>query len=748
MSALLDSIAGRPDSEPDIPIASVFGRTGQRPGEPAARETGAVGLEIGRLLCVFDAYQAALDRHAIVAVTDRAGRIIHVNDMFCAISGYERAELLGQSHRVVNSAVHPKEFFAQMWRTISGGDQWHGEICNRGKDGRIYWVDTTIVPLSNGKNRIEGFISVRYDITRRKATEAALQEEVERRRKAEALLVDVIETVPDGIAAFDDEDRLILFNQSYLRCFAQSKQAIRVGETFQAILAHGLENGQYALQKNTPEAREAWFRARLREHRNPGRKVVQALSDGRWIQIQERRSSSGYTVGTRTDITELKQSEAAIKHHAEHDPLTGLLNRSVLPGRLSEAVAASRRAGQSGVLMVVDLDGFKTVNDTMGHCAGDLLLVAVARRLASALRKSDTVVRLGGDEFAILLPHVGNRFTAESVAQKLLTAVQQPTTIQRRTLTPRFSLGIAVFPRDGSDAKTLLMKADAALYQAKAEGRGTYRVFSSGMRSKLEHRRKTAEALAAAVASDHIDIALQPQFELSDGSHTGFETLARWRRGGKLISPAEFIPVAEETGLITDLGWQVIRKTLQTIWHLRMDGFRTGSVAVNIAAGQLRLPNFPEMLNKMVVGAGLQPKDIEIELTENILLDRSGDQIASVLEKLRAMGFTIALDDFGTGYASLAHLSRFPVARLKIDRSFVREMCGKADAYAIVRATIGLAHSLGMSVVAEGIETEHQLARLRACDCDFGQGYLVSGPLEPTGLRAFLERSAPTGLVE
>lgn len=725
---------------PEVPLASVFDRPRMRGGDRGSPEIAVAGIEIARLLCVFDAYQAALDRHAIVAVTDRAGRIVHVNDKFCAVSGYSRQDLLGQSHRIVNSGVHPAEFFVQMWRTIAAGQQWHGEICNRGKDGVIYWVDTTIVPLTSRESRIEGFISVRYDITKRKAAEAALQEEVERRRQAEALLVDIIETVPDGIAAFDGDDRLVLFNQSYLRSLSRSKHAIHGGATFQSILAHGLENGQYLLQKNTAESRDAWFRARLREHRNPGKRIVQALSDGRWIQIQERRSSMGYTVGTRTDITELKQSEAAIKFHAEHDPLTGLLNRSVLPDRLSEAVAGSLRLGQAGALLVVDLDGFKSINDTMGHAAGDLLLIAVAHRLAGALRRSDTVVRLGGDEFAIVLPHVGNRLTAERVAQKLLAAVQQPTTIHRRTLTPHLSLGIAVFPRDGSDTKALLMKADAALYQAKAEGRGTYRIFSKEMRSKLERRRRTADALAASVVCDQIDVALQPQFDLSDRRHIGFEALARWQRGGKPVSPAEFIPIAEETGLITELGWQVLRKATRAIGQLRRDGLCTGTVAVNVAAAQLKIPDFPDALNSMVTNSGLAPKDVEIELTENILLDRGGDEVARVLERIRTMGFAIALDDFGTGYASLAHLSRFPVDRLKIDRSFVREMCGNADAQTIVRATLGLAHNLGMSVVAEGIETEEQLARLHACDCDFGQGYLVSAPLEPRDLRSFLEQ--------
>lgn len=721
-----------------LAIARVLGRQSAPDRENWLRDLEAANLEISRLFRVLDAYQAALDRHAILAVTDRAGRIVHVNGMLCATTGYSEGELLGKSFRLVNSGHHPKEFFANMWRTVSRGEVWHGEICNRAKSGALYWVDTTIVPLVGPRNRIEAYVSVRYEITKRKAAEAALLEEVERRRKAETLLVDVIETVPDGIAAFDPDDRLVLFNQAYKQCFPVSTEAIHIGSEFAAILKAGLEKGEYQLQKNTSEARDAWLRARIKAHRNPGRKLVQALSDGRWIQIQERRSTSGHIVGTRTDITELKRSEAAIKYHAEHDPLTGLLNRSVLGSRLSEAVSGAIRSGQSGALLVLDLDGFKAVNDTMGHSAGDTLLVAVAGRLGQALRRSDTIVRLGGDEFAIILPNVFDRQTAGKVAEKMLAAVQQPLTIQRRAITPNMSVGISLFPRDGRKTEVLLKNADIALYQAKASGRSTYRVYSRDMRSGLEARRKIADALSAAVANDRIDVAFQPQVSLKDGGHVGFEALARWRHNGADVAPADFIAIAEEIGLIVDLGWRVLRKSLEMVRNLRRRRLVVGAVAVNIAAAQLKIAEFPALVRRLVEEHGLSPCDVEIELTENILLHKDGSRISEALQTFRDMGFSIALDDFGTGYASLSHLSRFPVDRLKIDRSFVRDMCDDAAAHTIVKATIGLAHSLDMTVVAEGIETEDQLARLRSCDCDFGQGYLFSKALDPACLPAHL----------
>lgn len=726
-----------------LAISRVLGRQSPPERDSWLRDLEAANLEISRLFRVLDAYQAALDRHAILAVTDRAGRIVHVNSMLCATTGYSEGELLGKSFRLVNSGHHPKEFFANMWQTVSRGEVWHGEICNRAKNGTLYWVDTTIVPLVGQKSRIEAYVSVRYEITKRKAAEAALLAEVERRRNVETLLVDVIETVPDGIAAFDPDDRLVLFNQAYKQCFPLSAEAIQIGSEFAAILKSGLEKGEYQLPKNTAEARDSWLRARIKAHRSPGRKLVQALSDGRWIQIQERRSASGHIVGTRADITELKRSEAAIKYHAEHDPLTGLLNRSVLGPRLSEAVSGAVRSGQSGALLVLDLDGFKAVNDTMGHSAGDALLVSVAGRLSGTLRRSDSIMRLGGDEFAIILPNVYDRQTVSKVAEKLLAAVQQPLTIQRRAYSPNMSVGISLFPRDGRKTEVLLKNADIALYQAKASGRSTYRVYSREMRSGLEERRKKADALAAAVANDRIDVAFQPQFSLKDSSHIGFEALARWRHNGADVAPCDFIAIAEETGLIVDLGWRVLRKSLETVRHLRRRRIAAGTVAVNIAAAQLKIAEFPSLVRHLLEEHDLFPRDIEIELTENILLHKDNGRISEALQAFRAMGFSIALDDFGTGYASLSHLSRFPVDRLKIDRSFVRDMCEDAAAHTIVKATIGLAHSLDMTVVAEGIETEDQLARLRSCDCDFGQGYLVSKPLNPACLQAFLGTTVP-----
>lgn len=687
----------------------------------------------------FDAFKAALDRHAIVAITDRSGTIVHVNDMFCQISGYTRLELLGRKHNVVNSGLHPRRFFADMWRVIANGGLWHGEICNRARDGSLYWVDTTIVPLHGGQDKIRGYLSIRFDVTARKAAEAAVTAEIDKRRQTEMLLRDVIETIPGAVAAFDPDDRLILFNEAYKSYYPVAAPVIQPGTSFETFLRFGVERGQFRLPRQSAEAKEAWIAARLRDHREPGKPRLLQLADGRWLQVRERRSASGHIVGVRTDISELKQAEAMIRRQAEHDPLTGLFNRTVLIERTGEALATALRTQREGALLLIDLDNFKNVNDTLGHDAGDVLLVELGKRLAAAVGKTGVVARLGGDEFAVLLPSA-TREEAARTAESLLEAVGRPLSVEGRPLVPLCSMGLATFPNQGGSPRELLKHADIALYQAKARGRGTYCLFDPQLRDGIERRQAMRDALRIAIAAGDISIALQPQVRLSDRQHLGFEVLARWRHQEQWIAPAEFIPVAEENGLIAALGSSILEQTLAFAAAMRAEGFDPGRIAINVAAAQLRRGGFARTVLDRLAARGLPPEAIEIELTENVLLDRAGQRIAEELTALNQAGIVVALDDFGTGYASLSHLKRFPVSRLKIDRSFVKDIGTGSDEGIIARTIISLAHNLRMEVVAEGVETASQAQFLAGHGCDVAQGYLFGRPLTPEAAAKYLAR--------
>jgi diguanylate cyclase (GGDEF)-like protein/PAS domain S-box-containing protein len=683
-------------------------------------------------------YQMALDRHAIVSYSDRAGLITHVNEQFCEISRYSRDELLGRPHSIVNSGHHPRSFFQAMWRTISSGARWQGEICNRAKDGSTYWVDTTIVALSSGTGRPFGYISIRYDITQRKRAESALVEEVQRRARAEALLRDIIETIPNGIAAFDAKDRLVFFNAAFRECYPAAADVIREGSRFEEIVQRSLDAGEFAQVECCPAARRAWMEQRLRRHRNPGRPMIQHLQGDRWLKVQERRSRGGYIVGVRTDVTDLKRAERQVKIQAETDPLTGLANRRVLIARLEKMLPSRRKAPRPGALVLLDLDGFKSVNDALGHDAGDALLVEVGRRLAASVRKPDLVARLGGDEFAVLLGGVRSAEEAERVVRKLLGCLKEPVTIGQNTIAASGSFGVALFPSHGPRTMDVFKNADMALYRAKHAGRATFAVFDGTMRAEQQERRAAIEALREAVASDGFDIMLQPQQSIADRRHIGFEVLARWKSDGRWIPPSIFIPLAEEAGLIKQLGEQVIRRALAAHRRLTCAGNLPGTLSINVSAAELRDTDYAARLLGAAAEFGIRFQDLMVEITENVVLDRDGAAISRTLSALATAGVAIALDDFGTGYASLSHLKRLPINCLKIDGSFVSGLTTNFGDAAIARTIVSLAHNLGLTVVAEGVETAEQYRLLEGMGCDAVQGFLIGRPMLPEDAESYL----------
>ncbi len=711
---------------------------------PAQAEAPADPVAADPISAELNAYRAALEELAIVAITDRTGRITYVNQQFCEISKYPQEELIGRTHAIVNSGYQPRGFFAEMWRTIAHGRRWRGEICNRARDGSLYWVDTTIVPLLGENQRIDGYVSVRFDVTARKHAEMSVEDEVKHRRNAETLLRDVLETVPDAIAAFDSSDRLQFFNSAYRKFYPRLSEAMIEGALFEDLLRLGVERGQFVLPDN-PELRRQWIGTRVEAHLHPGKAFTQQLAGGRWLQVQERRSATGHLVGVGTDVTALKTAEKELRLQSQRDPLTGLFNRAVLLERLTRQMARAKSSGRQSALLLLDLDGFKDINDTRGHEFGDRLLVAVAQRLKGALRATDTIVRLGGDEFAAILPKLSDDAALERLVSRVTTALRELLVFEGVAVQPSTSIGISVFPRDARDPRELLKCADVALYHAKAQGRDRHAYFDASLRRDAEKKKVMASRLARALDGDGLHIALQPQFDITSGRHCGFEALARWTDRGVEINPADFIPVAEETGLIVRLGRLVMEKAVREAARLLKAGFDPGTIAVNVAAGQLKLEDFPDQVSQCLAAHGLPPGRLEIELTENVLLDRSGDRVARSLERLHELGVQISLDDFGTGHASLAHLKRFPVDRLKIDKSFVWGIGQSVQDEIIVRTVVGLAHNLGMKVVAEGIDSPCQLDFLREIGCDIGQGYLNSRPLPLADAGDFLSREPTIG---
>ena len=443
------------------------------------------------------------------------------------------------------------------------------------------------------------------------------------------------------------------------------------------------------------------------------------------------------------DVTERKQAEARIEHMAHHDALTGLPNRVLFHQPLGEALARIRRGGGNLAVLCLDLDQFKSVNDTLGHPVGDVLLKTVAQRLDHCVRDTDMVARLGGDEFAIILPTIGGPHDAEQTASKVIDVLGQPYEIQGHEVVVGASVGIAIAPGDGDAADALLRNADMALYRAKGDGRGRFNFFEPEMDRRIQLRRTLELDLRKAFQNGEFELYYQPLINLDSGDVSGFEALLRWRHPERgMVSPAEFIPLAEEIGLITPLGEWVLRKACAEAmtWPAHV------KVAVNLSPVQFKSRNLVQAVLTALAYSRLPATRLELEITESVLLGETEANLA-VLHQLRGLGVHISMDDFGTGYSSLSYLRSFPFDKIKIDQSFVREIAERPDCMAIIRAVVGLGTSLGIATTAEGVETPEQLERLRAEGCTEVQGYLFSPPRRASDIAKLLtdQRAAIAG---
>jgi diguanylate cyclase (GGDEF)-like protein/PAS domain S-box-containing protein len=442
------------------------------------------------------------------------------------------------------------------------------------------------------------------------------------------------------------------------------------------------------------------------------------------------------------DITDRRALQDQLSHQASHDTLTALPNRALLMRRLSAAVRWARETGGSVAALLVDLDGFKNVNDTLGHAAGDELLQRVAERLRGCVLKGDTVARLGGDEFAIALP-TGTGEHAAAVSRRVITALHRPISAAGQEVRIGASIGLAQLV-DQSSAEQLLSDADIAMYVAKKNGKGRYQVFEQGMRERALQRTRLEQDLAGAVALGRIEVHYQPIVDLATQQVTAVEGLARWRRSsGELVQPSAFIPIAEEGGLIGDIGADVLRQACETVvrWRRTVAGSENLAVAVNVSGWQLLVPGFSLMVADTLARTGLPPEAVTLEITESMLLENS-ETVAAEIGRLKALNVRLAIDDFGAGYSSLSSMLRFNVDTLKIDRVVLESAVSGQGS--LVRAVAELGRALGLSVVAEGVETAEQLALVRAASCDAVQGYLISKPLPEGDAGIFLEWAAST----
>ena len=552
-------------------------------------------------------------------------------------------------------------------------------------------------------------------------------------RESQNQLAATLEALPDLLFEMDLGGR-------YLRCHSPRYEllAAPVGDLL----------GQTVSQVLPPEAADIVLQALQQAHisgQARGQQYALTLDQKpHWFELSvaAKPVTSGqeprFIVISR-DITERKQAERDVRQLAYFDALTGLPNRSLLNDRIQHALAEAARRHESLALMFLDLDHFKNVNDTLGHRVGDELLVVLAERMQFVVREQDTVARQGGDEFILLLPNTDGDGAAR-VAENLLHTLSQPVHIEQHELTVTPSMGIAQYPRDGSDLETLTRHADIAMYRAKQNGRNGYQFFTTEMQVHASRTLQLENALRRALERDQLRLHYQPQLSLGSGKITGVEALLRWQHPelGQ-VSPAEFIPIAETSGLIQPIGEWVLRTAVHQAKHWLDQGLPPMTMSVNLSAVQFRHPDLPALVAQVLAEAQLPPHHLALELTEGVALHDPEGAIA-VLTRLHQQGVRISIDDFGTGYSSLSYLKRFQAWQLKIDQSFVRDISNDPDDRAIVIAIIQMARSLGMSTIAEGVETQDQLDLLRAQGCDEVQGYFFCKPQPPELLLDFLRQ--------
>ena len=537
-----------------------------------------------------------------------------------------------------------------------------------------------------------------------------------------------LNNMSQGLCMVDPAQTLIVCNEQYRALFGLTPCEVIPGTPMSAFASSGASGESRA----TLAVVLAEHLAAV-SHGKPA-DYFQDLPDGRTLSIVHRPMPDGGWVATYEDVSERRRAEARIAHMAHHDALTGLPNRLLFRERMEQAFARLRRFDESFAILCLDLDCFKSVNDTLGHPVGDALLRTVGVRLQSCIRETDTVARLGGDEFAILLADADQSDGVAIVAQRILDVIAEPVHLNEQTVNVGASIGIAASQRDGDGPDQLLKNADTALYRAKAEGRATYRFFEPLMYAELQNRRLMEFDLRKAIAACEFELEFQPLINLASGNIIGCEALLRWRhRLRGTVMPQQFIEVAEDIGLILPIGeWVLMEACRQAVrWPEPM------KVAVNLSPLQLRNGDLVSTVARALSTSGLPANRLELEITESVVMNDNEATLAA-LHELRGLGVSIALDDFGTGYSSLSYLRSFPFDKIKIDRSFVEDLSRRDDCVAIVRSIVMLGENLGMTTTAEGVETAEQLEKVRTLGCTDAQGYLLGYPQSAAQIEALI----------
>ncbi|OHC66129.1 MAG: hypothetical protein A2045_03635 [Rhodocyclales bacterium GWA2_65_20] len=659
----------------------------------------------------------------------RDGRYLAANPALARLYGYDSPQALMADLADIERLLYVLPDRRVDFLTLIERD---GEVLNfesevYRRDGSRIWISENAHAVLGTKGEFICYEGTVQDISERKRTEAHLQ-----------LMAMVFSNSNEAIMVTDAGNRIIAVNPAFRRLTGYLPDEVMGKDP--RILSAGITSPEVFSDMWASLDRHGSWQGELWDRRKSGEAYP------KWLSISLVRDADGQIrnhIGSFIDISELKATQERIRHLAHHDTLTNLANRFSLHEKLGQAIAFCKRNHMQLALMLIDLDRFKTINDTLGHQAGDELLIQVAQRLSAAVRESDIVARLGGDEFVVALPGIGSPADAAHLADKITREISAPYLINGQELRTSPSIGICVYPGDGTEIGDLLKNADVAMYHAKAKGRGNYQFFTEEMNIATTERMNLESDLRLAIARGELLLYYQPQLDLRSGTIVGVEALIRWQHPTRgLVSPADFIPIAEDSGMISAIGDWVLEEACRQLKAWQTRGITHIRMSINLSTGQFLDKTLPARIHELLASNGLSAGLLDLEVTESMSM-ASPDESISVMKTLSSSGLTLSIDDFGTGYSSLAYLKLLPIHTLKIDRSFVKDIESDPNDADICDVTVLLAHKLGLEVVAEGVETEAQLKFLLSIGCEKIQGYLISKPLPADQAERFIRNNPP-----
>ena len=697
------------------------------------------------------------EREVVNAVPDlicviEDGNILSINASGASMLGYRStSRLCGRSF---NDFLHPESVgaFARMLRSDGADGPLHRIRLKRPRRG-VLEVEARAVAVEDqtaaryiihaqdcaDRRQAEDDMRRAYDALEERVAERvrALNTETAERRRAETELLlagKVIHSLTEAVIIADTDFIVTTVNPAFQQVSGYASRDV-IGRKAPFLEALGADRAALTAMRRALRATGHW-EGEIWSTRKGGERYAEHLSIS---AITDENGDIRQHAVVITDVTKRREDEERIRYQANYDALTGLPNRALFFDRLNQSIGAMKRGGKRLALMFIDLDGFKLVNDTLGHEVGDLLLKEASERLVDCVRPGDTVARFGGDEFTVIVPDIDGPSTIPLIAQRLIDALNEPFHLKGHESFVSGSVGITLYPDDGARATDLLRNADAAMYRAKEQGKATFHFYTTDINREVKERLALKNGLNKALERGEFSLHYQPKLEIASGRITGVEALMRWNNDALgMVSPVRFIPVMEESGMVVEVGEWALRTACEQHLAWAKAGFPGLRVAVNLSARQLREPRFVDMVKQVLRDTGVDPSGLKVEITESMLMSDAESAVVALTD-LHDLGIHVAMDDFGTGYSSLSYLKRFPIDTIKIDRSFVADITTNSDDAEIIRTIITMGHTLNRRVVAEGVETGEQCDLLAEYRCDEIQGYVFSPPLPADRATRFLK---------